>query len=93
MRPQTKSQTGVGASSVLNLDANMCPFTASLSVVVSGTVTYDVEITFDGTNFFDTVLAAETDNQMTSLDYPALGARLNVTAGSGTATLTVIQAG
>lgn len=89
---QTKSQTGVGASSATKVLAGN-PFNIGFGVVVSGTVTYTVEHTFDGTNFFpnDCVVDA-TANADGNIAFPIAGLRVNVTVGSGTATLTAIQA-
>ena len=89
---QVKSQTGTGQSTVTKvLPAN--PFHIGFGVVVSGTVTYTIEHTFNGIDFFpnDFVVGA-TANADGNIAFPIAGLRVNVTAGAGTATLTAIQA-
>lgn len=104
MRPVIYSVTGVGTSNVNPPDHYVSPFNVALSVVVTGTITYTVQYTFD--NVFSSTFNASTANwtdhpsltsQSTTLSsnisYPVQGIRLKTTAGTGTATLTMIQAG
>lgn len=104
MRPVIYSITGVNASNVYAPDNYISPFNISLGVTVTGTVTYSVQYTFDSVfaSDFDSATANWVDHpsltaKSTSLDsniaYPVQGIRLNVTAGSGTTRLTLIQAG
>lgn len=104
MRPVVYSVTGVGTSNVYPPDHYVSPFNIALGVAVTGTVTYTVQYTFDDVfaKTFDPATAIWTDHpsltaQTTSKDsniaYPVRGIRLNVTAGTGTARLTSIQAG
>lgn len=104
MRRSTLSQTGTGQTAVFVPDVNKNPFNIGLGVVVSGTVTYTVQHTFDdvyasgfsaasATWFDHPTLAADTANADSNYAYPVMGIRLSVTAGTGTATLTIIQAG
>jgi hypothetical protein len=104
MRPVTYSITGVGTSNVDPTDHYVSPFNVALSVVVTGTITYTVQYTFDNVfaSNFDPATATWTDHpslttQSTTKDsniaYPVRGIRLKTTAGTGTATLTIIQAG
>lgn len=92
MKVNVVSQTGTGqTSAIIPLPGN--PFNVGFGVVVSGTVTYSVQHTFDNTNWFDhEAVVGATDNQDGNYAYPVAGIRLNVTAGTGTATLTTIQA-
>lgn len=92
MDVSVRTQTGVGPSTVIRaLAAN--PFNVGFGVVVSGTVTYTVEHTFNAVNFFPhEFVAGSTVNADGNYAYPVAGIRLNVTAGAGTATLTTIQA-
>lgn len=89
---QRIEQTGVGVSELTKvLTGN--PFHIGFGVVVSGTVTYTVEHSFDGINFFPhEELVAQIDNQDGNYAFPIAGIRVNVTAGTGTATLTSLQA-
>lgn len=104
MRPVTYSVTGVGNSAVCPTDHYVSPFNVALSVVVTGTITYTVQYTFD--DVFAAGFTASTANwtphpsltsQSTTLSsniaYPVRGIRLNTSAGTGNATLTIIQAG
>jgi len=86
------SVTGVAASSSIKV-LNHNPVHIGFGVVVSGTVTYTVQHTFDGTNWFDhEFVAGLSANADGNYAFPVSDIRLNVTAGTGTATLSLIQA-
>lgn len=96
--PVIVSQTGVGRSTVVAPDWRVNPFAVSIYVVVNGTVTYTVQDTPDDfpnvvpTNWFNhPTLAALTANGSGNYAFPTRGISVNVTAGTGTATLYVIQ--
>lgn len=104
MRPVTYSITGTGVSGVYPPDHYVSPFNIALGVTVTGTVTYTVQYTFD--DVFDTAfnpstanwvdhpsLTAQSATKDSNIAYPVRGIRLNVTAGTGTTRLTIIQAG
>lgn len=94
MRSVTLTQTGAGSTNGYVADSYISPFNIGFGVVVSGTVTYTVQHTFDGTNWFDHPdIAAETANADGNYAFPVLQVRLTVSSGSGTATMTLIQAG
>ena len=94
MRPQTQSQTGAGSTNGIVTDYYISPFNIGFGVVVSGTVNYTVQHTFDGTNWFNHPdVASATTNQDGNYAFPVAQIRLTVNSGSGTATLTAIQAG
>jgi len=104
MRPAVYSITGVTASGVYAPDHYISPFNVALGVTVSGTVTYTVQYTFDDVfaagfnpataNWVDhPSLTAQTGSKDSNIAYPVQGIRLNVTAGTGTTRLTIIQAG
>lgn len=101
MRPITQSQTGVGTTTAVPMDHYISPFNVGFGVVVSGTVTYTVQHTFSDvfntsvvpTWFNHPVIAAQTANQDGNYAFPVTAMRLNVTAGTGTATITIVQAG
>ncbi|MEN6304093.1 MAG: hypothetical protein ABFD96_15285 [Armatimonadia bacterium] len=75
----------------------------SLQVVVSGTATYTVQQTLDNPNadgvtptWFshpDTNLVAHTASRQGNYAYIPVAIRLSQTSGSGSVTLTVVQAG
>jgi len=107
MRPVRVSVGLQAASSPILLDVNNGPFNVGLGVAVTGgaTLTYTVQHTFDdvwAANFDpatavwypNTNLAAKTASLDGNYAFPVTAVRLNVTAWtSGTATLTVVQAG
>lgn len=103
MRPVTLSQTGVGNSVPIPVDIYLTPFNVTLTVEVTGTVTYSVVWTTDDVwnipagslNWQPAAanLTAATTTQVGSLVSPVTAIQLQVTAGTGTATLRVVQAG
>ena len=100
MRPAVISKTGVGSSPTYVTNTNTTPFNLGFGVVVTGTVTYTVQHTFTETAFDATpvwfshpTIAAKSDNQDGNYAFPVSGIKVLVTAGDGTATLTLIQAG
>lgn len=99
MRPKTISRTGTGTTAWYPVDFVQNPFNASVSVVVNGTVTYDVEHTFDDvfdvtvtpTVFKHASLVSQTANGNSNYAFPIRAVRLNITAGTGSAALTWMQ--
>ena len=99
MRPTSISKTGTGTTAWVPVDYAMPYSVISLAVVVSGTITYTVECTFDDvfdsgvtpTAFAHGTLAAQTTNQSGTYVAPIRAVRLNNTAGTGTTTMTIIQ--
>ena len=82
----------------MNLDST--PFNVGFGVTISGTPTYTVQHTFDNPwtttspVWFDhPTVAAETTNQDGNYAFPVAAIKVVVTSGTGTATLTLIQAG
>ena len=100
MRQQVVSQTGVGSSTIIPMNLDSTPFNVGFGVVATGTVTYTVQHTFDNpwttTNpvwFNHPTVADETTNQDGNYAFPVAAVKVAVTAGTGTAQLTLIQAG
>ena len=99
MRPQIFSQTGVGTSAWIPLDYKQSPFNVGFGVVAGGTVTYDIEHTFDDvfdssitpTAFKHSSLVAQTANKDGNYIVPIRAIRINNTAGTGTTTVTLLQ--
>ena len=99
--------TGVGTSSPILLDTIQGAGGTLFQVVVTGTVTYTVEHCNDptiydqftgartgpATWFPDANVVSKTANAEGNFIGPVQWCRLNVTAGTGTATLSVRQAG
>ena len=99
MKVQIISKTGTGASTPIVINTNCTPVNIGMGIVVTGTVTYTVQRSYDDpsvgftTWFDDAVIAAKSANFDGSLLIPVTGVRLNVTAGTGTATMNLVQAG
>jgi hypothetical protein len=102
MRPATVTVTPTGVSQVIPLDWNSSPFNVGIGVIVTGTSTYTVEHTFDdvfsptftpaSANWLpNTGLTAQTASKDGNYAFPVRGVRLNVTAGTGSVTMTVLQ--
>lgn len=99
MRPQVISITGTGTTAWIPLDYKQNPFNIGLGIVVNGTITYDIEHTFDDilaqgtspTAFKHSTLVAQTTNKDGNYAFPIRAIRINNTAGTGTTTLTILQ--
>jgi len=98
------TQTGVGATEVSPMNLNPSPFNIGVAVVVTGTVNYTVQHTFDdvfstafnpstATWFNHPTIAALGANADGNYAFPVTGIRLLVNSGGGTARLTLLQAG
>ena len=99
MKVQSVSKTGVGSSSALVMNTNVSPFNVGFGVVVTGTVNYTVQHTFDdpaigfSTWFSHPTVASQVANADGNYAFPVTGVKVLVNSGSGTATLNLIQAG
>lgn len=103
MRPVYVTVSGVGVSAPIPMDWRARPFTAGIGCVVTGTVTYTVQHTYDDitlstfdpsiANWFpNAVIAAATASADTTYTYPVRAIRMNITAGTGSVTMGVMQA-
>ena len=100
MRQQIAARLGTGSSNVLTMDPYVSPFNVGFGVVVTGTVNYTVQHTFDNpqtnanpTWFSHPTVASVTVSQDGNYAFPVAAIKLLVNSGAGTATITVIQAG
>ena len=95
---------GAQYSRVYPPDNYVSPFNVALGVVVTGTVSYTVQYTFDnvfaagynpssGNWINHPSLTAQTATKDSNIAYPVTGIRLVQNSGTGTTTLTMIQAG
>lgn len=99
MRRQDVTVSSQAASAPLPMDFKQNPFNVGFGVVMTGTLTYTVQHTFDDlslgtpTTWFDnSTVAAETTNMDGNYAFPVTAIRLNVTAyTNGSATLKVLQ--
>ena len=100
MRQQVVSQTNTGSSASIPMNLDSTPFNVGFGVTITGTPTYTVQHTFDNPwtttspVWFDhPTVAGETANADGNYAFPVAAIKVVVTSGTGTATLTVIQAG
>lgn len=99
MKLQTVSKTGTGSTSAVPMNANTNPFNVGFGVVVSGTVNYTVQHTFDDpavgftTWFNHPTIASQIANADGNYAFPVSAIRATVNSGTGTVTLKLIQAG
>lgn len=101
MRPVVVSKQGTGSSSSVPLDHYQNPFQVGIGVVVSGTVDYTIQHTFDDifdasvtpTWFSHPVLAGLVANADGNYAFPVRAIKVLVNSGTGSATATIIQAG
>lgn len=99
MRPQVISKTGTGTTAWIPVDYKQSPFNVSVAAVVNGTITYNIEHTFDEVfdpsvtpvAFIHSVLTAQTTNKDGNYAFPVRAIRINNTAGTGSTTLTILQ--
>jgi len=99
MRPQVIKLTGTGTTAWIPMDYKQSPFNVGFAVVVNGTITYDIELTFD--DVFDSAVTpvafkhatvvAQTANAISGQTIPVRAMRINNTAGTGDTTLTILQ--
>lgn len=101
MRTQTLTKTGTGTTDWLVVDPKANPFNVGFGCAVTGTATYSIEHTFDDVNatgasptvFTHSDVAAKTANTDGNYAFPISAMRLNITSGTGTVVVKVIQAG
>lgn len=99
MKVQTVSKTGVGSSDSLVINTNISPCNIGFGVIVTGTVNYTVQHTFDdpasgfSTWFSHPTVASLAANADGNYAFPVTGVKVLVNSGAGTATLKLIQAG
>lgn len=99
MKLQTVSKTGVGSSSALVMNTDISPFNVGFGVIVTGTVNYTVQHTFDdpavgfSTWFSHPTVASQAANADGNYAFPVTGIKVLVNSGAGTATLKLLQAG
>jgi hypothetical protein len=97
MKPVTVTVSSQTTSAAVPLNHLINPFNVGIGCVVSGggSLTYKIQHTFDGTNWFDHAsLVTQTGNADGNYAFPVLQVRVNVTVwASGNVTVTFIQAG
>lgn len=103
MNPVVVTVTGVNTSRVIIPDWRAVPFAIGVGCVISATATYTVEHTFDDTFdaafnpatatwFPNSGLTTKSANADGNYAFPVRGIRLNVSASTGSVTMTLVQA-
>lgn len=97
------TQTGVGRSRVHVPDTFRDPFNIGIGCVVTGTVTFVVQHTFEDVTdpafnsatatWFDNSMGSKSANADGNYAFPVNGISVNVTAGTGSVTVYLLQAG
>jgi hypothetical protein len=100
MTPVTISKTNSGRSTIIASDSFQNPFNVGLVITITGTPTYNIEISMDdpstGTPSVwaaPTGFSALTAAANGSITVPHHALSINITSGSGTVTAYVVQAG
>jgi len=100
MTPVTISKTGTGRSAVIASDSFQNPFNVGLVTVVTGTATFNIEISMDDPSVVtpsvwavDAGFSAKTASTNGSITVPHHALSINITSGSGTVTAYIVQAG
>lgn len=100
MTPITISKTGTGRSAIVVPDSFQNPFNVGLLITVTGTATFNIEISMDDAMVVTpTVWAAATGfsalsaSTVGSMTIPCHAMSINVTSGTGTVTAQIVQAG
>lgn len=104
MRPARFLIVGQQTSGLYVPDHYISPMNVALSVRVTGTINYTVQYTFDdvfASNYSPSSgnwvnhpsLTSQTSTLDSNIAYPVTGIRIVGNSGTGTATLTIIQAG
>ena len=100
MTPVTISKTGTGRSAVIASDSFQNPFNVGIVAVVSGTATFNIEISMDDPSVVapsvwavDAGFSAKTASTNGSITVPHHALSINITSGSGTVTAYIVQAG
>ena len=98
MKVQTISLTGTGNSSPVVVNTNVTPVNLGLGFVVTGTVNYTMQVSYDDPNNFvtwfdDATVVSKTANFASSITTPVTGVRFKINSGTGSVAMSAIQAG
>ena len=99
MKVQTVSRTGTGSTDAVVINTNLTPVNIGFAVIVTGTVNYSVQYTYDDpgvgftTLFYDATITSKTVNEDGSINFPITCLKTLENSGSGTVTMKVVQAG
>lgn len=98
MRPIYVSQTGTGSTAPIPLDIQQVPFAIGIGCIVTGTVNYTVEHTYDDITagaptvwFSNSGITAKTANADGNYAFPVRAIRLTLNSGTGSVQMAVLQ--
>lgn len=90
----TDASGGATFSAVCPIDWRTVPVNVGIGCIVTGTVSYSVQHTFDGTNWFNNAnIASATGSLDTNYNFPVKAVRLTQASGSGNVVATLLQSG
>ncbi len=96
----TLTQTGVGRSTAARVDNYANPFNVGVHLTVTGTVTYNIDVSPEGDMVTSPTIWTPAvgfmglaGGQAASLTIPCYSVSINVTAGTGTVTAYLTQSG
>lgn len=99
-QPVSLTLTGIAISPWKNLDFRANPFNAGLNCTVTGTVTFNIEVTTSdyltpGTtvNLASTAVAGASASTFLAIVQPVRAWRLNILSGTGSVTVDAVQSG
>jgi len=103
MRRAEFTVTGVGNANPYPVDTYISPSNMGLAVIVTGTITYKVQYTFDDVfasgyspasgYWFDHPTLVGSSSANSNVAYPVTAIRIITTAGTGSVNFIIIQAG
>ena len=93
----TGGPAGNGISAAVPMDYKQAPFNVSVGCIATGPVTYSVQYTYDDPNvgfvnwFNLPAITTQTATVDGNLSFPVTGLRGNVSTGTGTVIMSIIQ--
>lgn len=100
MTPVNISKTGTGRSAIAAIDSMTNPVNVGIAIVVDGTATFNIETSMEdpvlGTPTVWSIpasLSGLTASAVVALTIPCHAVSINVTAGTGTVSASIVQAG
>ena len=93
-QPSVLTTNKVSVSNIYNVNYHCTPVNIGFGVVVTGSVTYSLQHSFDGSTWFNNSVANNIAvNQEGYYIFPVKYIRINQTFGTGSVICTLIQAG
>lgn len=99
MQVQTVSRTGAGSTGAIVINTNANPINVGFAVIVTGTVNYSVQFSYDDpavgftTWFDDATITSKTGNEDGFIGFPITGLKVLVNSGTGSVVFKAVQSG